>query len=103
VRDAHRVVYEALVGPVPEGLELDHTCDNPPCCNPGHLEPVTHAENMRRGKRNGAVVNRAKTHCKHGHEFTPANTYTQTKGGRGCRECHRRVRRDYMRRRRAAA
>jgi hypothetical protein len=37
-----------MVGPVPEGLELDHLCENPPCCNPAHLEPVTHAENNRR-------------------------------------------------------
>jgi hypothetical protein len=45
---AHRWAYEALVGPIPEGLQLDHLCRNPPCVNPAHLEPVTHAENMRR-------------------------------------------------------
>lgn len=45
---AHRFAYEALVGPVPEGLELDHLCRRPLCVNPDHLEPVTHAENMRR-------------------------------------------------------
>lgn len=45
---AHRVVYEALVGPIPTGLELDHLCRNTSCVNPSHLEPVTHAENMRR-------------------------------------------------------
>lgn len=44
----HRVMWEALVGPIPDGLELDHLCRNPNCCNPGHLEPVTHAENLRR-------------------------------------------------------
>lgn len=48
INQAHRVVYEALVGPIPEGLELDHLCRNPSCVNPDHLEPVTHAENMRR-------------------------------------------------------
>lgn len=45
---AHRVVYEALVGPIPAGLELDHLCRNAGCVNPAHLEPVTHAENVRR-------------------------------------------------------
>jgi hypothetical protein len=45
---AHRVVYEALVGPVPDGLELDHLCAVRNCVNPGHLEPVTRAENNRR-------------------------------------------------------
>lgn len=46
---AHRVAYETFVGPIPEGLHLDHLCVNPPCVNPDHLEPVTNAENVRRG------------------------------------------------------
>jgi hypothetical protein len=45
---AHRAYYEYFVGPVPEGLELDHLCENRWCVNPGHLEPVTHTENIRR-------------------------------------------------------
>jgi hypothetical protein len=45
----HRDVYEQLVGPIPEGLVLDHLCRNRSCCNPAHLEPVTTAENVRRG------------------------------------------------------
>lgn len=44
----HRLIWVTLVGPIPEGLELDHLCENQPCCNPDHLEPVTHAENTRR-------------------------------------------------------
>lgn len=48
---AHRFAYELLVGPIPEGLELDHLCRNPACVNPAHLDPVTHRENVRRGKR----------------------------------------------------
>lgn len=83
----HRFAYELLVGPIPEGLELDHLCRNPSCWNPAHLEPVDHRTNVLRGV--GPVVENArKTHCKHGHEFTPDNTVPQ-KGGRDCRECRR--------------
>lgn len=46
----HRQVWTELVGPIPAGLELDHLCRNPACCNPDHLEPVTHRENIRRGR-----------------------------------------------------
>lgn len=45
----HRYAYELLVGPIPEGLTIDHLCRNPPCVNPSHMEPVTQAENTRRG------------------------------------------------------
>lgn len=48
---AHVATYELLVGPVPEGLHLDHLCRTPLCVNPAHLEPVTNAENVRRGVR----------------------------------------------------
>lgn len=47
---AHRLMYERHVGPIPENTELDHLCVNPPCCNPAHLEPVTHQENIRRAR-----------------------------------------------------
>lgn len=49
VRRAHVVLYELLVGPVPDGLELDHLCRNRGCVSPTHMEPVTPAENGRRG------------------------------------------------------
>lgn len=71
---SHRAAYELLKGPVPEGLELDHTCRNRKCCNPVHLEPVTHRVNVLRGE--GIAAKRAKqTHCVNGHEFNEPNTY----------------------------
>ena len=45
---AHRFTYTHLVGPIPDGLHLDHLCRNPPCVNPAHLEPVTPRENIMR-------------------------------------------------------
>lgn len=84
----HRVVYEALVGPIPDGMVIDHLCRQPSCVNPAHLEPVTRRENVLRGLTLPAA-NARKTHCKHGHEFTPENTYLFPTGTRGCRTCAR--------------
>ncbi len=47
---AHRMFYELLIAPVPKGLVIDHLCRVRHCVNPHHLEPVTNAENLRRGK-----------------------------------------------------
>jgi len=73
---AHRLVYEALVGPIPEGLHLDHLCREPGCVNPQHLEPVTLAENIRRG------VRPTYKYCKRGHERTSTNLHPITRSGR---------------------
>lgn len=81
VHYAHRVAYELFVGPIPEGLQIDHLCRNRRCVNPMHLEPVTHRENGRRGKWS------RKTHCVHGHAYTPDNTYYSADGSRRCRIC----------------
>jgi hypothetical protein len=83
VHPSHRVVYEAALGPIPDGLELDHLCRNPPCVNPEHLEPVTHRENMRRGYYG------TKTHCPQGHAYDDENTYRKANGHRECRTCAR--------------
>lgn len=63
---AHRVSYRRSVGPIPEGLQLDHLCRNRRCVNPEHLEPVTGRINTLRGETLPAM-NAAKTECIHGH------------------------------------
>jgi len=80
----HRMAYQDLAGPIPEGLELDHLCRNTKCLNPAHLEPVTHRENIRRGKA------ATKMACKLGHDWTnPYNVYIRHTGVRWCAECMR--------------
>lgn len=82
----HRVTYELLVGPIPEGMQLDHLCRVRACCNPQHLEPVTNKENWLRGQHHTAVMLR-ENKCKRGHEMTEENTYWRKNGGRLCRAC----------------
>ena len=79
---AHRWVWEHEVGPIPEGLTIDHLCRNTACVNPAHLEPVPGSENTRRATR---LI----THCPYGHPYNKENTYIQ-KGGRVCRTCRKR-------------
>lgn len=134
-RPAHRWVWEAVNGPVPDDLVMDHRCRTRACVNPAHLEPASNRDNIVRGigptavnahashcvnghalnetntydrpdgkrdcldckrerarvanaKRDRGPHNGVKTHCKHGHEFTPENTYLND-GHRSCRACAR--------------
>ena len=82
----HRVLYGLYRGVVPDGLELDHLCRLHACCNPWHLEAVTHRENLLRGK-----WGRRRTHCLWGHPYDVNNTRERGRvGGRICRACDRR-------------
>lgn len=102
---AHRAFYEMLVGPIPDGMTIDHLCRNRRCVRPEHLEPVTNRENVLRGT-NRAAENARKTHCKNGHPLSGENV-ALTNGGRRrrCRICFREWQRGYLpayRRRRRA-
>lgn len=84
VRLAHRVVWETLVGPVPEGMELDHLCRNRGCVNPDHMQVVTHRTNGLRGY--GAAGQHArKALCPRGHPYD----MIVKNGGRTARGCLR--------------
>jgi len=97
-RLAHRVAYQLWVGPIPQGLHLDHICHNGSSCpggdscahrrcvNPQHLEPVTREANVLRG-HGITAKNLVKTHCPANHPLTPENTYVY-RGKRSCRRCH---------------
>jgi HNH endonuclease len=80
---AHRWSYMYYVGAIPDTLQLDHLCRIHECIRPEHLEAVTAQMNQKRG------LNGSKTHCKHRHEFTPENTYTNPRGQRECKTCRR--------------
>ena len=83
---AHRWAYQHLIGPIPDGLQLDHLCRNRACVNPAHLEPVSQRVNVLRGEGLSAKQAR-QTHCRHGHEFTPENTRMAKGRKRHCRQC----------------
>lgn len=91
-RKLHRLAYLHRVGPIPDGLVLDHVrargCRSRACCNTAHLEAVTQRENVLRGDGMAARA-AAKTHCPAGHGYTNKNTY-RYRGMRYCRACRRR-------------
>ena len=92
----HRAAYEALVGPIPDGMHVDHLCRVRNCYNPAHLEAVTQAENNQRS--NALRTYERKTHCAAGHPFpdVPLASGIQQK----CRECGRLKAARYRQRRR---
>lgn len=83
---AHRIAYELLAGPIPDGLVIDHLCRNRACVNPTHLEPVTQRVNTLRGVGLSAI-NAARTHCPQGHPYEGRNLMTTKDGFRQCRAC----------------
>ena len=89
---AHRVAWRLLVGPLPEGLELDHLCRNPPCVNPDHLEPVSHSENVRRGASPRILASRRGT-CQRGHPRSESVLRRGTDRVVYCKTCRREKRR----------
>ena len=101
-RRAHRVSYELVYGMVltPDQL-LHHTCRNTSCINPNHLEITSQTTHID----SGVYGNKEKTHCPHGHEYTPENTWWNRQGrSRECYECKkRRIRRRYYRKRQEVA
>lgn len=84
---AHRWSYEHFVGPISEGLTIDHLCRNTACANPEHLEAVTMGENVRRGT--AGLHQAAKTHCPHGHPYEGDNVFKDNRGRRRCKTCKR--------------
>ena len=95
-RNAHRVAYSLYVGTIDDDLVIDHVCRNKACVNPSHLRAVSQRQNVLENSVGEAAKNINKTHCKHGHEFTPENTY-DNHGGRGCITCLEEYRKEYRR------
>jgi hypothetical protein len=93
IERTHRIAYTLAHGAIPDGLDVCHSCDNPPCCNPRHLFAGTKADNAHdrdaKGRNIGPQLWKAKPLCARGHERTPQNTYVRKDGRRYCGACAR--------------
>lgn len=98
---AYRINYGLQVGPIPEGMTVDHLCFEPRCVEVTHLRLLTRLENARNHASAPCVVPEGE--CINGHAFTPENTYVKPDGWRDCRTCIRERVRAYKARKRAAA
>ena len=83
---AHRAYYMHYVGPIPEGMTLDHLCRNRPCVNPDHMDICTRGENVLRGEGISAQ-NARKTHCHRGHSLAPEDGHVYINPYDGSRQC----------------
>lgn len=101
-RQLHRIVLDAFVGPLPDGFVSCHNNGDPGDNRLENLRYDTPRANNLDKVRHGRDHNASKTHCHRGHEFTPENTIWDPPNNRRCRTCHRKVTREYQRRRRAA-
>lgn len=93
---AHRYAYELLVGPILDGLFVDHLCRVRRCVNPAHMDLVTNGVNVLRGE-GVTAVNATKRECLRGHRFTKANTRHRHNGWRVCLTCQREIDREWRR------
>jgi hypothetical protein len=92
---AHRWSYEHFVGPIAEGLTIDHLCRVRACVNPAHLEAVTIQENLSRAPR--GTYNWQDGKCKRGHDLAIVGYRERPKKGRECMGCRKeQSKRSYM-------
>jgi len=82
----HLVTYSLMVGPLNWDMDVDHQCRVRSCCNPYHLEQVTHLENTLNSS-SFVATNKAKTHCPKGHPYAGVNLHTHPNGYRRCKTC----------------
>lgn len=85
---AHRAMYECFVGAIPDGMQIRHKCDNPPCVNPEHLIPGTAADNSRDMVKRRRHNMHDRTECAKGHDLTLPGAITRTGPANRCTVCH---------------